>query len=232
MLPKAHLTSHSSMCGSRWVITPLWLSRSLLLLSFTVPIIAWNVSLVSPTILPFWVSFSWGLFWPLPPVQCHEPLSIVLQALYQSPWIYLSLPLYNHKEFKSYWMGSSGFPYFLQVKSEFCNREFMIWVIVSSQSCFCWLYGASPSSAAKNVINLVSVLAIWWCLCVESSPHMCCWKRVLAMTSAFSWQNAVSLCSASFCILRPNLPVTSGSSWLLTFAFQSPIMKSTSFFWC
>ena len=28
MLPKAHLTSHSSMSGSRWVIPPLWLSRS------------------------------------------------------------------------------------------------------------------------------------------------------------------------------------------------------------
>ena len=28
MLSKAHLTSHSRMSGSRWVITPLWLSRS------------------------------------------------------------------------------------------------------------------------------------------------------------------------------------------------------------
>ena len=28
MLPKAHLTSHSRVSGSRWVITPLWLSRS------------------------------------------------------------------------------------------------------------------------------------------------------------------------------------------------------------
>ena len=28
MLPKAHLTSHSSVSGSRWVITPLWLSGS------------------------------------------------------------------------------------------------------------------------------------------------------------------------------------------------------------
>ena len=28
MLPKAHLTSHSRMSGSRWVITPSWLSES------------------------------------------------------------------------------------------------------------------------------------------------------------------------------------------------------------
>ena len=71
MLFKAHLTSHCRMSGSRWVITPSWLSaswrsflhssanschlfsissasvRSLPFLSFTVPIFAWNVLLVS-----------------------------------------------------------------------------------------------------------------------------------------------------------------------------------------
>ena len=41
--------------------------------------------------------------------------------------------------------------------------------IVSSRSCFCWLYRASPSSAAKTIINLISVLTIWWCPCVELS---------------------------------------------------------------
>ena len=33
----------------------------------------------------------------------------------------------------------------------------------------------------------------------------------------------------SFRAPRPNFPVTPGVSWLLTFAFQSPIMKRTSF---
>jgi len=72
MLPKAHLTSHTRMSGSRWVIIPLWISRSLrsflyissvyschlflisslllgpyCFLSFIVPIFAWNVPLVS-----------------------------------------------------------------------------------------------------------------------------------------------------------------------------------------
>ena len=72
MLPKANLTSHSRMSGSRWVITLLWLSgtwRSFLysssvysyqlflissasamsipFLSFIKPIFAWNVPLVS-----------------------------------------------------------------------------------------------------------------------------------------------------------------------------------------
>ena len=45
----------------------------------------------------------------------------------------------------------------------------MIWATVSSWSCFCWLHRASPSLAAKNIINLILVLTIWWCPCVESS---------------------------------------------------------------
>ena len=49
------------------------------------------------------------------------------------------------------------------------------------------------------------------------------------MTSVFSWQNSISLCPASFHIPRPNLPATPGVSWFPTFAFQSPIMKRTSF---
>jgi len=49
----------------------------------------------------------------------------------------LSLPLYNHKEFDLVytWM-VWWFSYFLQFKSEFGNKEFMIWAAVSSQSCF------------------------------------------------------------------------------------------------
>ena len=35
-------------------------------------------------ILPFCISFPWGWSWSLSPVQCHEPHSIVHQALYQS----------------------------------------------------------------------------------------------------------------------------------------------------
>ena len=49
------------------------------------------------------------------------------------------------------------------------------------------------------------------------------------MTSVFSWQNYISLCPALFCSPRPNLPVTPDVSWFPTFAFQSPIVKRTSF---
>ena len=64
---------------------------------------------------------------------------------------------------------SSGFPYFLQLKSKFGNKEFMIWATVSSWPCFCWLNRASPSLAAKNIIHLILVLTIRWCPCVVSS---------------------------------------------------------------
>ena len=39
----------------------------------------------------------------------------------------------------------------------------------------------------------------------------------------------ISLCPASFCTPKPNFPVTLGISWLPTCAFQSPVMKRTSF---
>ena len=44
----------------------------------------------------------------------------------------------------------------------------MIWANVGSRSCFCWLYRASPTLAARNIISLISLLT-WWCPCVESS---------------------------------------------------------------
>ena len=102
----------------------------------------------------------------------------------------------------------------------------MIWATVSSRSCFCWLYRASPSLAAKNIINLILVLTIWWYPCVESSLVLL--EEGVCYDQWFSCQNSISLCPASFRIPRPNLPVTSGVSWLPTFAFQSPIMKRTS----
>ena len=103
----------------------------------------------------------------------YIPPSIVLQSLCLPdliPWIYSTLPLKNHKRFDlGHTWRLSGFPCFLQFKPEFWNKELMIWATVSSRSCFCWLYRVFPSSAARNIINLISVLAIWWCPCVEAS---------------------------------------------------------------
>ena len=87
MFPKAHLTLHSRMSGSRWVITPSWLSgswrsflysfslysyhlflissasvRSIPFLSFIEPIFAWNVPLVSLIFLKRSLAFPILLF--------------------------------------------------------------------------------------------------------------------------------------------------------------------------
>ena len=61
--------------------------------------------------------------------------------------------------------------------------------------------------------------------CLEN-PHGqrgLCWKRVFAMTSAFSWQNCISLFPASFCIPRPNFPVTPGVSPLQYSCLENPL---------
>ena len=112
----------------------------------------------------------------------------------------------------------------------------MIWATISSRPCFCWLYRTSSFLAAKNVINLISVLAIWWCPHLQSSLVLfeegVCYDQciLLANKQTNKKKNSVSVCSASFYIPRQNLPVIPGISWLPTFAYQSPMMKMTSFF--
>ena len=50
MLPKAHLTSHSRMSGSRWVITPSWLSyQGIKIITSFGP--SWFLSMTGVTIL-------------------------------------------------------------------------------------------------------------------------------------------------------------------------------------
>ena len=64
------------------------------------------------------------------------------------------VPLFMEFSRQEYWSevpspSPNGFPYFLHFKSEFCNKEFMIWATVSFWSCFCWLYRASPSGCKE-----------------------------------------------------------------------------------
>ena len=108
MLPKAHLISLCRMSGSRWVITPSWLSvslrsfwytssvyfyplflisfasvRSTLFLSFIVPIIAWNVPLVSLIFL------KWSLVFPIllsSSISLHCSLRKVFLSLLANLW--------------------------------------------------------------------------------------------------------------------------------------------------
>ena len=118
ILPKAHLTSHSRMSGCKWVTTPSWLSRLLklflysssvyschlflivyasvrflLFLTFIVPILSWNVPLISliflkrslvfPILLFSSISFHWSL---------RKPFLSLLAILWNSAfkWVCLS----------------------------------------------------------------------------------------------------------------------------------------------
>ena len=65
-------------------------------------------------------------------------------------------------------------------------------------------------------------------MCMCSSLLLCFWKRVFAMTSAFSWQKSVGLCPASFCTPRPSLPVSPCISWVP--CIPVPKMKKDIFF--
>ena len=119
MLSKAHLTSHSRKSGSRWVITPSWLSgswrpflyssfvyschlfsissasvRFIPLLSFIVPTFAWNVPLVSLIFLKRSLVFPILLF---SSIYLHwllkkaflSLLAIIWNSTFK--WVYLSL---------------------------------------------------------------------------------------------------------------------------------------------
>ena len=114
---KAHLTLHSRMSGSRWVITPSWLSgsftyflygssvfschlflissasvRPLQYLSFIVPIFAWNAPLISWIFLKRSIVFC-TLFFPQFLCTVHLRLLFLLAILWNSAfsWVYLSL---------------------------------------------------------------------------------------------------------------------------------------------
>ena len=149
-----------------------------------------QLSVRSPqiTILSFCLSFSWGLSLSLPPVQYHKPLSIVLQALSLSdliPWIHLSLPLYNRKGwFRSYLNDLVVFPTFFNLSLNLAIRSSWSEPQSAPSLLFADYIELSPSLPAKNIINLISLLTIWWCPCVDSfllllEEGVCCDKNIL-----------------------------------------------------
>ena len=94
----------------------------------------------------------------------------------------------------------------------------MVRATVRSWSCFSQLYRASPSLAAKNIINLILVLTIWWCPCVESSlvllEKSVCYDQHVLLTK---------LCEPFSCfILYSKAKLACYSRYLLTFYFCIP----------
>ena len=102
---------------------PLW-SSSHTTTGETIALIIWTFVGKVPNTLPSWISFSLEWFWSLPPVQCHEPPSIVFQVLCLPDlilWICLSLLLYNLKGFDlgDTWMAWVIFPTFFNLSLNF-----------------------------------------------------------------------------------------------------------------
>ena len=100
----------------------------------------------------------------------------------------------------------------------------MIWA--SQLPVFFLLTVQSFSIFGYKEYNLILVLPIWWCPCVESSPVLLeegvCYDQCVLLAKLLAF-------AASFCTQRLNLLVTPGISWFPTFAFWSPMMKRTSF---
>ena len=116
----------------------------------------------------------------------------------------------------------SGFPYFFQFKSEFGNKGVHDLSHSKLLVFFFFFFFADCIdlyfSAARNIINLILVLTIWWC--PVYSGFLCSWKNVFAMTSNSSWQNSISFALLHF-VLQAKLACY--SIYLLTSAFCIPV---------
>ena len=89
---------------------------------------------------------------------------------------------------------------------------------------FCWLYRASPSSAAKNMISWISVLTIWWCPCIEEEGV--CYDQCILFEK---------LCKPFPCfILYSKAKLAYYSRYLLTpcFCIPVPCDEKDIIFWC
>ena len=96
MLPEAHLTSHSRMYGSRWVIIPLWLSGSLRSFLYSSSLCSCHRFLISsafvspycfcPLLCPF-LHELWCWRKLESPLDCNEIKPVNLKG--NQPWIFI-----------------------------------------------------------------------------------------------------------------------------------------------
>ena len=81
----------------------------------------------------------------------------------------------------------------------------MIWATVSSWSHFCWLDRVSPSSVAKSIISMISVLTIWWCPCVASFlvllKECVCYDQCILLAKLLAFGLLHSVLQGQICLL-------------------------------
>ena len=175
MLPKAHLTSHSRMSCSRLVATPSWLSRSwkpflyssfvyschLFLISFTyvrslpflsflVPILAWNVPLISLIFLKKSLVFLILFFFS---ISLHYSLKKTflsfLSILWNSAfrWVYLSFSplLWTSLLFSAIYKASSDNHF------AFLNFFFLGIILITASCTMSWTFVHSSSGTLSDL---------------------------------------------------------------------------------
>ena len=122
-------------------------------------------------ILLFCISFPWRWSWSLSPVQCHtihsssgtlsirsRPLNLFLTSTVQSLGIW----------FRSYLNGLVVLPTFFNLNLNLAIRS--SWSEPQSAPGLVFLdYIELLHLSLQRIYNLISVLTIWWCPCIESS---------------------------------------------------------------
>ena len=84
-----------------------------------------------------------------------------------------------------------------------------------------------PNLLTLFIINMILVLTIWWCLCVEQflvvSEEGVCYDQCVLLAKLLAFALLHFVLQDQTCLLLQVF------SWLPTFVFQSPMMKRTSF---
>ena len=218
MLRKAHLTSHSRMSGSRWVITPLWLSgsrRSFLYSS----VYSCHLFLISSALLgPYH-------FCPLLSPSLHEVFPRSLWSL-GVPWILRVEPNFTMalRALSGLWEESCvhaetrrGRPGITGGRAELLHRQEELYLEITSQTFFgcllCavtnkglyswgrgWGLGALlwEPSTQKNICGFGRMGPAIWPLLTQSDWSLDC--KAYLQASIWSQRNTIKSCTWKICL--------------------------------
>ena len=118
MLPKAHLSLHSRMSGSRWVITPLWLSVSWRSFLYSSPVYCCHLFLISSAFVAAAAKLLQSCLSLCDPIDGSLPGSPSLGFSRQEHWSGLPFPSPMHESEKWKWscsvISDSSWPHGLQ----------------------------------------------------------------------------------------------------------------------
>ena len=178
MLSKAHLTSHSRMSGSRWVITPLWLSGSWRSFLYHSSVYSCYLLISSASVrsIPFLFFIESNFAWNVPLEICSLPHSVIFLyffALIADEGFLISLLVFGTLH-----SNGSIFPFLLCFSLLFFSRLFLrppqttillFWisfflgmVLISASGTMSWI---SVHSSWGTLWGLICWIYLWHLLC-------------------------------------------------------------------